>query len=107
MAATVARLENILGTADGRPNFVVYTGPSHDMDSAEWFTADNTLKVVRWNQSTGAAEIYIPGGGSNDFHVLDGGYAGVHGRGYLIIASANFVLPHCVPGESEKVNLDV
>jgi len=96
----VTPIENIVGTTAGRPNLIIYLGPNLDMDGVgSPITIANTYTVDRFNTSTGAKETYTPGGGSNTWTILDAGYGGVQGRTYIIHAKADFVLPHCVPGE--------
>lgn len=104
--STVTRsIYNIFGSAGGTPNSIVYFGPTLDMDAAgSPITSANTLKVWRVNETTNAPESYTPGGGSNDFHSLDrGSLAGTTnagqglGRGYVIVAKADFLLPHACP----------
>lgn len=96
---------NIWGDASGIANPIVYFGPTVDLDSPDsQVTSANTLRVTRFNETTGAEEHYTPGGGSNDFHTLDrgsldGGVAVGQGLGrvYVIFAKADFVLDHACP----------
>lgn len=107
MAVTVTRSRyNIFGSGYGVPNPVVYVGPELDMTlSGGPINAANTIKVWRQNEMTGAWESYVPGVGG-DFTTLDrgtlmgaaSGMQGGLGRGYLVIAKADFVLPHSIPG---------
>ena len=102
MSAFIDPIENIIGAAHGYPNLIVYFGPIYNLDVDEWnvFNTNYVLKVIRLDD---LAE-WVPNGISNDFNQLDGGYASVHGRGYLIIARQDFVLPHAVPAEQSGVN---
>jgi hypothetical protein len=102
MAATVDPIENIRGAAGGIHNLVVYTGPTYDLDTDEWgvFSSDYVLKVIRLDD----LGEWVPDGVGNDFTTLDGGYGGVNGRGYLIVAVQDFTLPHCVPAEQSGIN---
>jgi hypothetical protein len=96
---------NIPGDSGGVATAIVYTGPTLDMDAAgSPITSSNTYKVWRKNESTGAWESYVPGGGSNDFHVLDRGSLNGAvavgqglGRGYVIVAKSPFLLSFCRP----------
>lgn len=106
MASTVTKSRyNIIGASYGIPNNVVYFGPILDLTSVDSpITIDNTLRVWRHNETTGAWEYYEPGAGGNDFTTMDRGSlaGGVTtgyglGRGYIIVAKSSFIMDNVAP----------
>lgn len=104
-ATVVRNRHSVFGAAGGVPNVVVYFGPELDLDGADSpVTAANTLRVTRFDESTGDPEHYEPGGMANDFTTLDrgsldGGTSPGRGLGrhYVIFAKADFTLDHSAP----------
>lgn len=102
MAAFVDPIENIRGSSAGVHNLIVYTGPVYDLDDDEWGVFNSAFVYLVRREDDGAE--WEPDGMANTFSELDGGYGGVNGRGYTVIAKQDFVVPHCVPAEQSGVN---